>query len=38
MDIWKRLNVALVTAFVFLVDFTPGGKENCTVAVGLIEN
>lgn len=38
MGIWKRLNVALVTAFVFLVDFTPGGRENCTVAVGLIES
>lgn len=35
---WKRLNVALVTAFVFLVDFTPGGRENCTVAVRLIES
>lgn len=38
MGIWKRLNVALATAFVFLVDFTPGGRENCTVAVGLIES
>lgn len=38
MGIWKRLNVALVTAFVFLVDFTPGGRENCIVAVGLIES
>lgn len=38
MGIWKRLNVALVTAFVFLVDFTPGGRENCTVEVGLIES
>lgn len=38
MDIWKWLNVALVTAFVFLVDFTPGGRENCAIAAGLIES
>lgn len=35
---WKILNVALVTAFIILVDFTPGGRENCIVAAELIEN